>query len=107
MLVFSRHRNEGIVIAHPLGNVHVVVIEIRGDKVRLGIEAEKIVTVHRDEIWAAIERDGIKKQIVGIDSDATDALLRRDCKIPPRCEDCKKTTNEIPVASLRPEMRGM
>ncbi len=47
MLVLSRHRNEGIIIG---GDIRVVVVEIRGDKVRLGIEAPLDVTVNREEI---------------------------------------------------------
>jgi len=54
MLVLSRKRNEGIVLSGP---GRVVVVEIRGDKVRLGIEAERVVTVHRDEVAAKIAAD--------------------------------------------------
>lgn len=52
MLVLSRKKNESIVIDD---TVVVTVIEIRGDKVRLGIEAPKEVGVHRQEVWAAIQ----------------------------------------------------
>lgn len=52
MLVLSRKKNESIVIDD---NISVVVIEIRGDKVRLGIEAPKNVTVHRKEIFDSIQ----------------------------------------------------
>ncbi len=47
MLVLTRKRNETIVLN---GNIEVTVIEIRGDKVRLGIEAPKEVPVFRKEI---------------------------------------------------------
>jgi carbon storage regulator len=53
MLVLSRKLNEGIVIA---GGIKVVIVEVRGDKVRLGIEAPKDVPVHRKEVQDAIER---------------------------------------------------
>lgn len=53
MLVLSRHRDESIVIGDL---IHIVVVEIRGDKVRLGIEAPKDVPVHRREVWDAIQR---------------------------------------------------
>lgn len=53
MLVLSRRANESIVIAN--GVIRIVVIEIRGDKVRLGIEAPKDIDVHRFEIWEAIQ----------------------------------------------------
>jgi carbon storage regulator len=51
MLVLSRKKNESIIICD---NITVTVIEIRGDKVRLGIEAPKDVTVHRREVYEAI-----------------------------------------------------
>jgi len=53
MLVLSRKKNESIVIND---NITVVVVEIRGDKVRLGIEAPKEVPVHRREVYEAICR---------------------------------------------------
>ena len=52
MLVLSRKKNESIIIND---NITVTVIEIRGDKVRLGIEAPKDVTVHRREVYEAIQ----------------------------------------------------
>jgi len=52
MLVLSRKRNESIVIDN--GTVVVTVVEIRGDKVRLGIEAPRPVSVHRGEIYERI-----------------------------------------------------
>jgi carbon storage regulator len=52
MLVLSRKKNESIIIND---NIVVTVIEIRGDKVRLGIEAPKEVTVHRREVYEAIQ----------------------------------------------------
>lgn len=53
MLVLSRKKGEKIVISDV---VTVVVIEIRGDKVRLGIEAPPEVSVHRQEVYDAIRR---------------------------------------------------
>ena len=58
MLILSRKRNESILIGD---NVEVVVLEIRGDKVRLGIEADKVVPIHRREVLEAIQRDGERK----------------------------------------------
>jgi len=51
MLVLSRHVNEAIVIGD---DIHIVVVSIREDKVRLGIEAPKHVPVHRREVYDAI-----------------------------------------------------
>jgi carbon storage regulator len=54
MLVLSRKKNESIVINN---DITIVVVEIRGDKVRLGVEAPKEVPVHRREVYDAIHRD--------------------------------------------------
>lgn len=54
MLVLSRKRNESIVID---GTVIVTIIEIRGDKVRLGIQAPDEISIHRSEVWAAIQKE--------------------------------------------------
>lgn len=52
MLVLSRKKNESIIIND---NITITVVEIRGDKVRLGIDAPKDVTVHRQEVYEAIQ----------------------------------------------------
>lgn len=54
MLVLSRKKNESIRIGD---TISIVVVEIRGDKVRLGIEAPKEVPVHRQEVYEAIRRN--------------------------------------------------
>jgi carbon storage regulator len=51
MLVLSRKKDESIVINN---DITIVVVEIRGDKVRLGVEAPKEVPVHRREVFEAI-----------------------------------------------------
>lgn len=53
MLVLSRKVNETIIIND---NIVITVVDIRGDKVRLGIEAPKDVPVHRQEVYDAIKR---------------------------------------------------
>jgi carbon storage regulator len=58
MLVLSRKIGERIVIGD---NVTVVVVDVRGDKIRLGIEAPKDVIVHRQEVYDAIKRRGDKR----------------------------------------------
>ena len=54
MLVLSRKRNESIVIND---NVVVTIVDIRGDDVRLGVEAPKEIPVHRQEVFDAIQRE--------------------------------------------------
>ena len=56
MLIFSRKKNESLVIN---GNITVTVIEVRGDKVRLGIENPREIPVHRQEVWEAIRRTDV------------------------------------------------
>ena len=52
MLVLSRKKDESIIIND---NIRVTIVEIRGDKVRLGIDAPKDVSVHRREVYEAIQ----------------------------------------------------
>jgi carbon storage regulator len=59
MLVLSREVDERIMIGD---DITIQVIEIRGDKVRLGIEAPKDVRVDREEIRRRIERDGLRHE---------------------------------------------
>ena len=59
MLVLSRKKNESIVIND---DITIVVVEIRGDKVRLGVEAPKEVPVHRREVYEAILRSREEEQ---------------------------------------------
>lgn len=54
MLVLSRQSDEAIIIGD---NIRVTIVEVRGDKVRIGIDAPRDVTVHRQEIYDAIRRD--------------------------------------------------
>ena len=54
MLVLSRHRDETIMIGD---DIELTVVDIRGDKVRLGIEAPREVPVHRREVLDAILRE--------------------------------------------------
>ncbi len=53
MLVLSRKKNESIVINE---NIIITVVEIRGDKVRLGIQAPRDVAIHRSEIYDQLKK---------------------------------------------------
>jgi len=59
MLVLTRKKNETIVIGE---NIVVMVIEVRGDRVRLGIDAPKEVSVYRHELYEAIKRGEVVKE---------------------------------------------
>jgi carbon storage regulator len=54
MLVLSRHRDESIIIGD---DIVITVVDIRGDKVRLGINAPIEIPVHRQEVYEAIKRE--------------------------------------------------
>ncbi|MCC5828930.1 MAG: carbon storage regulator CsrA [Phycisphaeraceae bacterium] len=54
MLVLSRQKDETIMIGD---EVEITVVDIRGDKVRLGITAPRQIAVHRKEVYDAIRRE--------------------------------------------------
>ena len=54
MLVLSRHRDEAIMIGD---EVEITIVDIRGDKVRVGINAPSHIPVHRQEIYEAIRQE--------------------------------------------------
>ena len=59
MLVLSRQRDESIMIGD---DVEIIIVDVRGDKVRLGITAPKSIPVHRREIYDAIQREKAQKK---------------------------------------------
>jgi carbon storage regulator len=59
MLVLSRQRDESIMIGD---DVEIIIVDVRGDKVRLGITAPKNIPVHRREIYDAIQREKNEKK---------------------------------------------
>ena len=58
MLVLSRERDQVVMIGD---DVEVTVLDIRGDKVRLGINAPKHISVHRKEVWLAVKKEEAEK----------------------------------------------
>jgi len=54
MLVLSRQKDESIMIGD---NVEITIVDVRGDKVRLGITAPREIQVHRKEVYEAIQRE--------------------------------------------------
>ena len=55
MLVLSRRVDEKIVIAD--GTIEIMVVSVMDDKVRLGVVAPRETSIHRQEVWAAIQRE--------------------------------------------------
>ena len=54
MLVLSRHKEESIMVGD---KVEIMIVEVKGDKVRLGITAPKKIAVHRKEVWERIQEE--------------------------------------------------
>jgi carbon storage regulator len=54
MLVLSRQRDQSIIIGD---NIVITIVDVRGDKVKLGIEAPREISVHRQEVYEAIQRE--------------------------------------------------
>ncbi len=88
MLVLSRQRDESIMIGD---NIVVTIVDIRGDKVRLGINAPTEIPVHRQEVYEAIQREN--RQASRLDPQDARQLehlnppLRRDLRRPRTAED--------------------
>jgi carbon storage regulator len=82
MLVLSRQRDESIFIGD---NIVITIVDIRGDKVRLGIEAPTEIPVHRQEVYEAIQRENAK-------ADAEGRVMRRGA--------AEKTCSKTPAADV-------
>jgi carbon storage regulator len=100
MLVLSRKKDESIVINN---DITIVVVEIRGDKVRLGVEAPKEVPVHRREVYDAIARGepleiqlGSHSQLAPSAQDAADEEIAPQLPIqrPAHPEDSRPPAND-------------
>ena len=59
MLVLSRKQDEKIIIGD---SITLMVVSIQGDKVRLGIEAPKHVSIHREEVYHAIMKERVDEE---------------------------------------------
>ncbi len=78
MLVLSRQKDESIIIGD---DIEITIVDVRGDKVRLGINAPREISVHRKEIYEAIQRE--KAQQRAAESAAT-----------PKADDSKSADDE-------------
>lgn len=75
MLVLSRQRDETIMIGD---EIEITVVDIRGDKVRLGINAPRTIQVHRKEVYEAIRRENTEAARIDIDDlSVADNTLRQ------------------------------
>jgi carbon storage regulator len=85
MLVLSRQRDESIMIGD---DVEITIVDVRGDKVRLGITAPRNIPVHRREIYDAIQREKAEGKVSQKQSDKT---VQKD--LPPESE--KQSEKEL------------
>ena len=61
MLVLTRKKGERIVIA---GGIEIAVVDVKGDKVRIGVTAPTNVPVHRSEVWDRIAEEAVRNQAI-------------------------------------------
>jgi len=81
MLVLTRKKNESVIIND---DITVIVVEVRGDKVRLGIEAPREMPVHYNEVYEAIRRNMAQQP-----ADSSQEKIRR------RIEDLRRQIQEL------------
>lgn len=101
MLVLSRRPHEGIRIRH---DIVVTVLEVSGDKVRLGIEAPANVQIHREEIYLEVQRAN-EEASAGGSTDAAGlarALGRRGRPAPAGAPDASAGTDQAPGEAAPP-----
>ena len=99
MLVLSRQRDETIIIGD---DIELTVVDIRGDKVRLGIKAPSHISVHRKEVYEAIKRENENAaNFKGSTLNALDGKPHPGCadgsassakRLASRCTDTKRET---------------
>lgn len=110
MLMLSRKQNESIVIGPLpgyLGPVTITVVEIRGDKIRLGIVAPKEVPVHRQEVYDLIHSSLAQPQTIPPRFEQTAVAVRASAepapRIPATAEQEPATPTPSPLPTVRPE----
>lgn len=104
MLVMSRKANESITVN---GDIIVTVVDIRGDKVRLGIQAPREASVHRSEVLDAISRESDDPYRTVIQSSKEPPVENFDTvQIPmPRPQTTLRIDRERPLESLKSHLR--
>lgn len=69
MLVLTRKRDESIIIGD---NVRVTVVDVRGDQVKIGIDAPRSVPVHREEVYQEIQQ-GHRRAVPGTEGGSSES----------------------------------
>jgi len=86
MLVLTRKVNQSIMIGD---QIKVVVVDVRGDQVKLGIEAPKTISVHREEIYSEIQEENKRAALSkNIDLQRLDELVK---PVKPQSEPVNKS----------------
>ena len=88
MLVLSRQKDESIIIGD---NFEIIIVDVRGDKVRLGITAPKEIPVHRREIFDAIQREKNEKKESQERPEKEPKAEKKDQKEPKESEEQPQT----------------
>jgi carbon storage regulator len=105
MLVLSRKVNESIVIND---DVTIVVVSIRGDKVRLGVEAPKECPVHRNEVYEALRRNSEQRQSARLTPSPFDVPWLEAPHVEASCDPTPavmEAPREAPTAVAQPPAR--
>ena len=76
MLVLSRYRNESIMIGE---DVEIMIVDIRDDRVQLGINAPRSIPIHRKEVYKAIQRRKLTRKMVAIGGKRQRLYKLRNC----------------------------
>ncbi len=102
MLVLSRQRDETIMIGD---DVEITIVDIRGDKVRLGITAPRNIQVHRKEVYEAIRRENERAATLS-PSDVSDVIDKDEQPREPTksVDPKKKSSNGNNVDGTRPSV---
>ena len=94
MLVLTRHKDESIIIGD---NIELMIVEVRGDKVKIGINAPPEVRVYRKEVYDAIQRENIEAaRTPTADLAKVEELLRAGLHAPGEPEQPPKSDEEEP-----------
>jgi carbon storage regulator len=75
VLVLTRRANQSIMIGD---DIVVTVLDVRGDQVRIGIKAPRSVGVHREEVFVALQRDGVRDELESANPDGEHDVIDLD-----------------------------
>ncbi len=77
MLVLSRHKDQAIIIGD---DIKITIVDVRGDKVRLGIDAPRSIPVHREEIYDIIQKEKSQSPNCGTCKFKETSIYSEPCK---------------------------